>query len=81
MLLTTGVCLFSIVVRHLLLRIPGMRQRVFEPRVHEGTEAERRRQSGADELGALLGQRVSAAVPRSDRSEARDSTSLASFHF
>ena len=48
-LLTTGVCLFSIVVRHLLLRIPGMRQRVFEPRVHEGTEAERRRQSGADE--------------------------------
>lgn len=48
-LLTTGVCVFSIVVRHLLLRIPGMRQRVFEPRVHEGTEAERRRQSGADE--------------------------------
>ena len=45
--MTTAVVLFSILLRHLLQRIPGMRESVFEPRVHERTEAERRKELSA----------------------------------
>ena len=42
--MTVAVVLFSMLMRHLLQRIPGMRERVFEPRIYERTEAEQRRE-------------------------------------
>ena len=42
--MTLAVVLFSMLMRHLLQRIPGMRESVFEPRIYERTEAEQRRE-------------------------------------